>query len=237
MKLLITRLAKFQRASTRTWTVLSEGETTNHRVEPYAPISKTDLCHYGWNMQQLFGKSGPQAAFFLQSTFHHHFDGLQLKTIKGKLTNDPLKGIIKINKELSPNYRSRLERDKEDNLRQMTKELEDEQKQRRFEEGQEYFPKIEKKEIADTKPITPSTKISNPERTTNVSRKEEKRSINQNRNVDKTFKHNHYDEEYDDYDEWEDETDEPVDEEFLDEMFKRQALRTESIKPYSGDIL
>lgn len=42
----------------------------------------------------------------------------------------------------------------------------------------------------------------------------------------------------DNYDEWDDVTDEPIDEEFLDQMFQRQAMRTESLKPYSyGDMI
>lgn len=133
LDLLISRLSKFQRAGNKTWSVLAQDETVNKKVETHAPITKTDLYHYGWNMQQLFGKSGPQAAFFLQSTFHEHFDGLQLKTIKGKLTLDPLKGIIKINKEFSPNYRSRVEREIENNRLQLAKEYEEEQKQKKFE--------------------------------------------------------------------------------------------------------
>ena len=84
-------------------------------------------------MEQLFSKSGPQAAYFLQSTFHEHFDDLQLKTIKGKLTLDADRGIIKINKEFSPNYRNRLEREKQRNQRELTKQLEEEQKQKKFE--------------------------------------------------------------------------------------------------------
>ncbi len=68
-----------------------------------------------------------------KSTFHDHFDDLQLKTIKGKLTLDADKGIIKINKEFSPNYRNRLEREKQRNQRELTKQLEEEQKQKKFE--------------------------------------------------------------------------------------------------------
>lgn len=133
LEILISRLSKFQRAGNKTWSVLSASETVHKKVETHSPITKTDLYHYGWNMQQLFSKSGPQAAYFLQSTFHDHFNDLQLKTIKGKLTLDADKGIIKINKDFSPNYRSRREREKEKNLRQMTRELEEKQKQQKFE--------------------------------------------------------------------------------------------------------
>ena len=97
LEILISRLSKFQRAGNKTWSVLSANETVHKKVETHSPITKTDLYHYGWNMQQLFSKSGPQAAYFLQSTFHDHFDDLQLKTIKGKLTFDADRGIIKIN--------------------------------------------------------------------------------------------------------------------------------------------
>ena len=133
LEILISRLSKFQRAGNKTWSVLSASETVHKKVETHSPITKTDLYHYGWNMQQLFSKSGPQAAYFLQSTFHDHFDDLQLKTIKGKLTLDADKGIIKINKEFSPNYRNRLEREKQRNQRELTKQLEEEQKQKKFE--------------------------------------------------------------------------------------------------------
>lgn len=114
-------------------------------METHSPITKTDLYHYGWNMQQLFSKSGPQAAYFLQSTFHEHFEDLQLKTIKGKLTLDADKGIIKINKEFSPNYRNRLEREKQKNQRELTKQLEEEQKQKKFEAQAERREKAEER--------------------------------------------------------------------------------------------
>lgn len=145
LEILISRLSKFQRAGNKTWSVLSASETVHKKVETHSPITKTDLYHYGWNMQQLFSKSGPQAAYFLQSTFHEHFDDLQLKTIKGKLTLDADRGIIKINKDFSPNYRSRVEREKEKNLRQMTRELEEKQKQQKFEAQSQRREKAEER--------------------------------------------------------------------------------------------
>lgn len=224
LEILISRLSKFQRAGNRTWTVLSKEETVNKKVETHAPITKTDLYHYGWNMQQLFSKSGPQAAFFLQSTFHEHFDDLQLKTIKGKLTLDADKGIIKINKEFSPNYRSRVEREKEKNAQQMAKEYEEEQKQMKFERGQEHYQKMSRKKVEDSR--EPSVK----ERTSVQIQEKNNRSV---RNTHKSAPKRD-----DDYDEWEDTSDEPVTEEDLDELFKRQAMRAEAIKPYSyGDAL
>lgn len=228
LEILISRLSKFQRAGNRTWTVLSKEETVNKKVETHSPITKTDLYHYGWNMQQLFSKSGPQTAFFLQSTFHEHFDDLQLKTIKGKLTLDADKGIIKINKEFSPNYRSRVEREKEKNAQQMVKEYEEEQKQMKFERGQEHYQKMSRKKVEDSR--EPSVK----ERASMPIQEENNRSV---KNTHKSAPKRDDDYE-DDYDDWEDTNDEPVTEEDLDELFKRQAMRAEAIKPYSyGDVL
>ena len=62
-----------------------------------------------------------------------------------KLTLDPQKGIIKIDKEFSPNYRSRLTREKEKNIRQMTKEAEEKQKQEKFEKQSERREKAEER--------------------------------------------------------------------------------------------
>ena len=160
LEILISRLSKFQRAGNKTWSVLSASETVHKKVETHSPITKTDLYHYGWNMQQLFSKSGHQAAYFLQSTFHEHFEDLQLKTIKGKLTLDADKGIIKINKEFSPNYRSRVEREKEKDVQQMAKEYEEEQKQKKFEAQAERREKAEERYRQQQASQTP--KPSNP---------------------------------------------------------------------------
>lgn len=143
MHLLITRLCKFQRAGAPKWTVLEKDETEIHKVHTHSPIVKADLYHYGWNMGALFGKSGPQTAYFLQTTFYHHFDSLQLTSIVKKLTNDPTVGVIKLNKEFSPNYRRRTERATERNRLEMAREYEEEQKQRKFEAQEERRRKAE----------------------------------------------------------------------------------------------
>lgn len=228
LEILISRLSKFQRASNRTWTVLSKEETVNKKVETHAPITKTDLYHYGWNMQQLFSKSGPQAAFFLQSTFHEHFEDLQLKTIKGKLTLDADKGIIKVNKEFSPNYRSRVESEKEKNAQQLAKEYEEEQKQKKFEKGQVHYQKMTRKKAEDEKELIAKPQVSAP------IQEEHNQSV-RDTHKSKSKLYDDYDDEEDD---WEDTYDEPITEEDLDELFKRQAMRAESIKPYNyGDAL
>lgn len=228
LEILISRLSKFQRAGNRTWAILSKDETVNKKVETHAPITKTDLYHYGWNMQQLFSKSGSQAAFFLQSTFHEHFEDLQLKTIKGKLTLDADKGIIKINKEFSTNYRSRVEREKEKNAQQMAKEHEEERKQKKFEKGQVHYQKMTRKKAEGETEQIAKTRVSAPIQEEN------------NQSVRDTHKSKpkRYDDYDDEEDEWEDTNDEPITEEDLDELFKRQAMRAEAIKPYSyGDAL
>lgn len=231
LEILISRLSKFQRAGNKTWSVLSASETVHKKVETHSPITKTDLYHYGWNMQQLFSKSGPQAAYFLQSTFHEHFENLQLKTIKGKLTLDADKGIIKINKEFSPNYRSRVEREKEKNVQQMAKEYEEEQKQKKFEEGQEHYQKMTRKKAEDKTESNVKPQVSAPIQ-------EDNNRADKHAHKSKPKRHDDYDDEEDEEDEREVPNDEPVDEKFLDELFKRQAMRAEAIKPYSyGDDL
>lgn len=150
MHLLITRLSKFQRAGAPKWTVLEKDETEIHKVHTHSPIVKADLYHYGWNMGALFGKSGPQTAYFLQTTFYHHFDSLQLTSIVKKLTNDPTVGVIKLNKEFSPNYRRRTEKAAERNRLEMAKEYEEEQKQRKFEAQEERRKKAEERYHAQT---------------------------------------------------------------------------------------
>lgn len=228
LEILISRLSKFQRAGNKTWSVLSASETVHKKVETQSPITKTDLYHYGWNMQQLFSKSGPQAAYFLQSTFHEHFDDLQLKTIKGKLTLDADKGIIKINKEFSPNYRSRVEREKEQNAQQMAKEYEEEQKQKKFEKGQEHYQKMTRKKTEDKTESNVKPQVSAPIQ-------EDNNRADKITHKSKPNRHNDYE---DEEDEREVTNDEPIDEKFLDELFKRQAMRAEAIKPYSyGDDL
>ena len=228
LELLISRLSKFQRAGNRTWTVLADGETVNKKVETHSPITKTDLYHYGWNMQQLFGKTGPQAAYFLQSTFHEHFDDLQLKTIKGKLTLDPQKGIIKINKEFSPNYRCRLEREKEKNLRQMTKELEEEQKQLKFEAAEARREKATKSLESNTPtPISKMKAVPMPPLTT---KKEEPAmdfdDIEDDDEIREDLPRDSYENE-EDY--WEDTNDEPADDEFIYAMLERSEKRNQKI--------
>lgn len=231
LEILISRLSKFQRAGNKTWSVLSASETVHKKVETHSPITKTDLYHYGWNMQQLFSKSGPQAAYFLQSTFHDHFDDLQLKTIKGKLTLDADRGIIKINKEFSPNYRSRIERKKEQNAQQMAKEYEEEQKQKKFERGQEHYEKMTRKKAeGESEPIT-KTQVSAPIQEEN------------NRSVRDTHKSKpkRYDDYEDEEDEWEDTNDEPADDDFIYAMLERSEKRNQKSNepaPWSpGDSL
>ncbi len=229
LQLLISRLSKFQRAGNRTWTVLAEGETVNKRVETHAPISKTDLYHYGWNMQQLFGKTGPQAAFFLQSTFHEHFDDLQLKTIKGKLRNDPHKGIIKINKEFSPNYRNRVEREIENNRLQLAKEYEEEQKQKKFEAAEARREKAAKSPDSN-KPtqITQMKAVPMPPLTT----KKEEPAMDfddiddEDDEIREELSCDSYENE-EDY--WEDTNDEPADDEFIYAMLERSEKRNQKI--------
>lgn len=231
LEILISRLSKFQRAGNKTWSVLSASETVHKKVETHSPITKTDLYHYGWNMQQLFSKSGPQAAYFLQSTFHEHFEDLQLKTIKGKLTLDADKGIIKINKEFSPNYRSRVEREKEQNAQQMAKEYEEEQKQKKFERGQEHYQKMTRKKAeAESEPIA-KTQVSVPIQEAN------------NRSVRDTHKSKpkRYDDFDDEEDEWNDTNDEPADDAFIYAMLERSEKRNQKSNeptPWSpGDSL
>lgn len=231
LEILISRLSKFQRAGNKTWSVLSASETVHKKVETHSPITKTDLYHYGWNMQQLFSKSGSQAAYFLQSTFHEHFDDLQLKTIKGKLTLDADRGIIKINKDFSPNYRSRVEREKEQNAQQMAKEYEEEQKQKKFDRGQEHYQKMTRKKAeAESEPIA-KTQVSVPIQEEN------------NRSVSTTQKSKpkRYDDFDDEEDEWNDSNDEPADDAFIYAMLERSEERNQmknEPKPWSpGDSL
>jgi len=231
LEILISRLSKFQRAGNKTWSVLSASETVHKKVETHSPITKTDLYHYGWNMQQLFSKSGPQAAYFLQSTFHDHFDDLQLKTIKGKLTLDADKGIIKINKEFSPNYRSRREREKEQNAQQMAKEYEEEQKQKKFERGQEHYQKMTRKMEEDESEPIAKIQVSAP------IKEENNRSV-RDTNKSKPKRYDDYEEEEDP---WNETNDEPADDDFIYAMLERSEKRNQKSNeptPWSpGDSL
>lgn len=231
LEILISRLSKFQRAGNKTWSVLSASETVHKKVETHSPITKTDLYHYGWNMQQLFSKSGPQAAYFLQSTFHDHFDDLQLKTIKGKLTLDADKGIIKINKEFSPNYRSRKEREKEQNAQQMAKEYEEEQKQKKFERGQEHYQKMTRKMEEDESEPIAKIQVSAP------IKEENNRSV-RDTNKSKPKRYDDYEEEEDP---WNETNDEPADDDFIYAMLERSEKRNQKSNeptPWSpGDSL
>lgn len=241
MELLINRLSKFQRAGNHEWTVPSNSETIDIKVETQSPISKTDLYHYGWNMQQLFGKTGRQAAYFLQSTFRGHFDGLLIKTIKGKLTNDPLKGIIKIDKNFSPNYRSRLDREKEKNLRQMTKELEEEQKQLKFEAAEARKEKVAKSlESNKPSPISQMREVPMPPLT--IKKEESTMDFDDIEDDDEEIREEFPKDSYEnEEDYWEDTNDEPTDDEFIFAMLERSAKRNQKInepEPWkTGDSL
>lgn len=134
MTVLLARLGMFQKAATKQWPVLAEGETTVKRLHPYQPISKIDLMHYGWNIGKLFDKNGAQINYFLKTTFANHFDNIDDRVLPKKLKQYPLQGTIKINEEFNPNYRKRLEAIKEKERREEAKAEREAEKQRKFEE-------------------------------------------------------------------------------------------------------
>jgi len=124
MRVLIVQLGKLQRTGTPEWSMLDKEGNALKKVYTHSPICKTDLYHYGWNMGKLLGKNGPQIAFFLKNTFYHHFDSVQLRIIPKKLRVDGESGIIKIDKNFSPNYRKRTLKEKEQNMQDLANEYE-----------------------------------------------------------------------------------------------------------------
>jgi len=65
-------------------------------------LSNLDLYHFGWNIWKHF-KVGKQeeVSIFLKSVFATQLKDVEVDTIKSHLKDDELKGIIKIQKELT----------------------------------------------------------------------------------------------------------------------------------------
>lgn len=145
MKILASRLSKFQRAGTSRWNVQSDDEPLM-RIEPYSPITKLDLQHYGWNVGQLFDRTGSQIAFFLKTTFDIHFDKIADHILPKKLTIDPLKGIIKIDKHrFNAAYRDRIQKEADKEAAEIAKAEKEELRQQKFEAQASRRHKMEKR--------------------------------------------------------------------------------------------
>lgn len=127
--ILFDRISRYQRSATNEWPI-TEKEGSLRRLHPFDPIGKFDLLHYGWNLGQLFSKCNAQTVYFLQTTFDKHFDRMQPRIVSKKLTLEPKKGLIKINKDFNPNFRYYSLSAKERNLQELAQEVETEDGQR-----------------------------------------------------------------------------------------------------------
>lgn len=120
--ILFDRILRYQRSATNEWPI-ADKEGSFRRLHPFAPIGKFDLLHYGWNLGQLFSKCNAQTVYFLQTTFDQHFDRMQPRIVSKKLTLEPKKGLIKINKDFNPNFRYYSLSAKERNLQDLVNEI------------------------------------------------------------------------------------------------------------------
>lgn len=239
--ILFDRLSRFQRSATNEWPI-TESDGKLRRLYPHAPIGKYDLLHYGWNLGQLFGKANAQTVYFLTTTFAEHFDKMQPRIVAKKLTIEPLKGLIKINKEFNPNFRYYTMSAKERNMQDLVKEVEYEQSETEAREND--IQKV----VADISTASESSADSTPSKAEAISddtdynaeiqlskvavapskkivREVPSTDIDDDEEDDFNSDSDDYNNESADEDDWEDETDEPADDDFIYAMLERSEKR------------